>query len=104
VPLAVKVGDVATPVADVATVADVKPVPANVPLAPMDGAANVTESPMIGLPRESVTVAFNAEVNAWLTNPDWLLVMGTTVIDVAGPGLLVRLITVFAAPAVTAIE
>ena len=53
---AVNVEAVATPLALVVAVVDVRP-PANVPLAPLDGAVNVTVVPFIGLPNASVSVA-----------------------------------------------
>jgi hypothetical protein len=52
---AVNVGAVATPLALVATAAVVPP-PVNVPLAPVDGAANVTFTPEMTLPLLSFTV------------------------------------------------
>ena len=58
VKLAVKAGAVATPLLSVVTVAAVPP-PANVPLAPVDGAVNVTPTPL-NPPEGSVTVAFKA--------------------------------------------
>src|SRR5580704_17932946 len=60
--LAVKAGAVATPVASVfpVTVA----VPANVPLAPLAGAVNVTGAPLTGLLPTSFTIACNAPGNA----------------------------------------
>ena len=51
-PLAVKVGAVAIPLAFVFTVAE----PEKVPLAPLAGAVNVTGMPLTGLP-DSLTVA-----------------------------------------------
>ena len=56
VEFAVKVGAVATPLLFVTTVAD----PLNVPLAPLPGAANVTDAPAIGLLNESLTSALSA--------------------------------------------
>src|SRR5438093_1313504 len=41
--------------------------PENVPLAPLPGAANVTSTPLTGLPKESLTVAWNAVANAVFT-------------------------------------
>jgi len=59
--LAVKTAAVATPKEFV--VAVVTP-PANVPLAPLPGAANVTVTPLTGLPPASFTVAWNCVVYA----------------------------------------
>ena len=61
--LAVKVGAVARPFAFVTTCAVVCP-PANVPLAPLDGAVNVTVTPAMGWLPLSRTVAWNAVVKA----------------------------------------
>ena len=61
--LAVKTGAVATPL--VFVVAVFTP-PANVPLAPLVGAVNVTTTPLTGLFPESVTVATNGAPNAVL--------------------------------------
>jgi hypothetical protein len=47
------------PFASELTIEDAPP-PANVPLAPVDGAENVTLMPGMGLPLASVTVAFSA--------------------------------------------
>ena len=41
--------------------------PANVPLAPLVGAVNVTVAPLTGLLKESLTVACSGAVNAVLT-------------------------------------
>jgi len=60
---AVNVADVATPLAFV--VAVFTP-PANVPLAPLPGAVNVTTTPLTGLFPASVTVATNGAPNAVL--------------------------------------
>ena len=62
--LAVKIAAVATPEALV--VAVVTP-PANVPLAPLPGAVNVTVTPLTRLFPESFTVACSWVVNAALT-------------------------------------
>jgi len=56
VPFAVNAGAVATPLAFVVTVAVVEP-PANVPLAPLAGAVNVTATPPSRLLLASFTVA-----------------------------------------------
>ena len=61
--LAVKTAAVATPEAFV--VAVFTP-PANVPLAPLPGAANVTVTPLTPLPKESLTVACNCVAKAVL--------------------------------------
>jgi len=63
VEFAVNVADVATPLAFV--VAVFTP-PANVPLAPLPGAVNVTTTPLTGLFPASVTVATNGAPNAVL--------------------------------------
>ena len=60
--LALKTGDVATPLASVVTVA----APAKEPLAPEPGAANVTLAPLTGLPPESFTIAFSGSPNGVL--------------------------------------
>jgi len=64
VAFAVNVADVATPLAFV--VAVFTP-PANVPLAPLPGAVNVTTTPFTGLFAASLTVATNGAANAVLT-------------------------------------
>jgi hypothetical protein len=61
--LAVKIAEVATPLALV--VAVLTP-PANVPLAPVDGAVKVTTTPLVGEP-PVVTVATNGAENAAFT-------------------------------------
>ena len=62
--LAVKVGAVATPEALVVAVT-VLCDPVNVPLGPLAaGAVNVTVTPWIGLPFESLTIAASAVANA----------------------------------------
>jgi len=66
--LAVKVADVATPLAFV--VAVLTP-PANVPLAPLPGAVNVTTTPLTGLFPASVTVTTRAAAKAMLTVALW---------------------------------
>jgi hypothetical protein len=83
--LAVKVAEVATPLALV--VAMFTP-PANVPLAPLVGGVNVTTTPLTGLFPESVTVATNGAPNAVLIValcPDPLV----TATFAAAPALLV---------------
>ena len=62
--LAVKTAAVATPEA---LVMDVLTPPANMPLAPLVGAVNVTVTPLTGLFDASFTVACSAVVNAVLT-------------------------------------
>jgi hypothetical protein len=61
--LAVKIAAVATPLAFVTAVFTP---PANVPLAPLPGAANVTVTPLTGLFPASFTVACNCTANAVL--------------------------------------
>src|SRR5262249_46462927 len=63
VPFAMKTAAVATP--DAFVVAVFTP-PANVPLAPLPGAAKVTVTPLTPLPKESLTVACNCVANAVL--------------------------------------
>ena len=60
--LAVKVFEVATPLALVVAVLP----PVNVPLAPLAGGVNVTTTPLTGFPPLSVTVATNGAANAVL--------------------------------------
>jgi hypothetical protein len=79
--LAVNAGAVAIPLALVDTLAVVDP--PNVPLAPVDGAVNVTVAPLTGLPLR-VTVACKAVVKAVLTValcdvPAVAAIMGTAV-------------------------
>ena len=64
-PFAVNTGDVATPELLVCTAAVADP-PANVPLAPLAGAVNVTVAPDTGFPPASVTVATSGFANAAL--------------------------------------
>ena len=61
--LAVKVGAVATPVLSVTTLGEL----ANAPLAPLEGAENITVAPLAGLLLASFTVAFNAVPKAVFT-------------------------------------
>src|SRR5262245_52510175 len=84
--LAVNVGAVATPPASVVTVA----YPLNFPLAPLAGAANVTDTPEAGLPFASVTVACSAIANAVFT-ATLCGVPAVAVIMPGGPAVLVRL-------------
>jgi hypothetical protein len=85
VAFAVNAGDVATPWAFVRAVSTP---PANVPLAPVPGAANVTVTPLTALPPASLTVATSGAANAVLTAAlcDDPLV---TAIDAGAPGLFV---------------
>src|SRR6266850_7620394 len=53
---AVNGGSIARPLASVATVSVLNPLP-NVPLGPLAGAVNVTDTPLTGLPFASLTVA-----------------------------------------------
>jgi hypothetical protein len=82
----VKVTDVATPLAFV--VAVVTP-PANVPLAPLPGAVNVTVTPGTGLLEASLTVAWNAEPNG-LPTVALCGVPPVAVMDAAVPAVLVK--------------
>jgi len=68
VAFAVKTVAVATPLEFV--VAVLTP-PANVPLAPLEGAVNVTTAPLTGLLPASFTVAWNCVANAALMVADW---------------------------------
>jgi len=61
---AVKVGDVATPLASVVPIAEVAP--AKFPPAPGPGAENVTTTPDTGVPLD-VTVAERVEAKSWST-------------------------------------
>src|SRR5580658_1775687 len=61
--LAVNPGAVATPVLPVATEA-LTPAPANVPLAPLDGALKTTVAPGTTLPNASLTFAVSVVVNS----------------------------------------
>ena len=70
VTLAVKVGAVAMPLLLVVSVTEVLS-PENVPLAPLEGAAKVTVTPLIALPFWSLTVASSAVANAVLTVALW---------------------------------
>src|SRR5260370_21302090 len=63
VAFAVNVGAVATPLASVFTITDVTD-PGKVPLAPLEGAANVTGAFGTRFPLASVTLAFRAVPNA----------------------------------------
>ena len=67
-PFAVKAADVATPVPSVTAV--VTP-PANAPLAPLPGAANVTVTPLNGLLLESFTIALSVLPNIVLMAALW---------------------------------
>jgi hypothetical protein len=76
--LAVKVDAVATPVAIVAAVV-VTVLLANRPLAPVDGAVNVTVAPWMATPPASFTVAARAVPKAVLMVADCPDVLATTV-------------------------
>ena len=65
VAFAVNTDEVAIPLAFVVACA-VAPPPANVPLAPLAGAVNVTVAPLTGFPPLSFTVAWSAVGNAVL--------------------------------------
>jgi hypothetical protein len=65
VPFAMNAGDVAIPFKSVVAVAVLEEVLENVPLGPMDGAVNVTTTPLVGAPFV-VTVATRAAPNAAL--------------------------------------
>jgi len=62
--LAVNAGDVATPLAFVVAVLMFVLVPAKMPLAPVDGAVNVTITPLTGCDPLSSTVATSGAANA----------------------------------------
>jgi hypothetical protein len=64
--LAVNAGATAIPLVPVITLAPADP-PANVPLAPLVGAAKITVTPLTGFPLPSVMVACSAVANAVLT-------------------------------------
>ena len=83
--LAVKIAEVATPLALV--VAVLTP-PANVPLAPVAGAANVTTTPLTGLLPESLTVATSGVANEVLIAA-LCGVPPVAAIEAAAPGVLV---------------
>jgi len=85
VALAVKVPDVATPLAPVVAVF---PPGAKVPLAPAAGGVNVTMTPLTGLPPLSVTVATNGAVKAVLIVVLW----PDPVVAVTFAGAAVRLV------------
>jgi hypothetical protein len=87
--LAVKVEAVATPLLLVAAVVVTVPL-ANVPLAPLDGAVNVTVTFGTKFPEASFTVACSAVANAVAMLADCPLPV-VAAMDAAAPGLLVRL-------------
>ncbi len=91
VPFAVNVAEVAIPEALVTAV--VTP-PANVPLAPPPGAANVTVTPLSGLDPESFTMTTSGAPNAALTAAVWADPLITA--TVAGPPLTGALTVTFA--------
>jgi hypothetical protein len=70
VALAEKIEVLATPKVLVATVSVAEP-PANVPLAPLAGALNVTFTPETGFPLASFTVAAKGLLKALLTRALW---------------------------------
>ena len=84
--LAVKTAEVATPLAFV--VAVFTP-PANVPLAPLAGGVNVTNTPLTGLFPASVTVATNGAANAVFIVAFWPEPL-VAVTFAAGPARFVR--------------
>jgi hypothetical protein len=86
--LAVNTAEVATP--ELLVTAVVTP-PANVPLAPLAGAANVTVTPPTGLPPESRTVATRGAANAVLIGALCGVPL-VAVIDAATPGVTVTLV------------
>ena len=87
--LAVKTGAVATPLALVVACA-VAPPPANVPLAPVAGAVNVTTAPLTRFPPLSFTVAWKAVANA-LVMAAFCGVPAVAVMLAAGPDRIVKL-------------
>ena len=77
--------------------------PPKVALAPLDGAVNVTVTPLTGLPLASVTVACSAVVNAVLIAA-LCGVPAVAVMFAAAPAVLVRLkLAVVAKPATLAV-
>ena len=84
--LAMTVGDVATPEPLVLTFAVVEP--ANVPLAPEDGAVKVTVTPETGFPPESSTVAANGLAKFVFTFAFWPPPPVAAILA-AGPGIFV---------------
>src|SRR5271163_954189 len=83
--LAVNTAEVATPEALV--IAVFTP-PANVPLAPLPGAVNVTVTPLTALPPASLTVATNGAAKAVLMAVFWGVPL-VAVIAAAAPALFV---------------
>jgi hypothetical protein len=81
-------GEVATPAAFVLAEAVFEP-PANVPLAPLVGALNVTVVPATGLPKESATVACNGLGKAVFT----VVVCGVPPVAVIEAGAPARLVS-----------
>jgi hypothetical protein len=86
-PFVVNVGAVPTPPTSVVTVDDTPP-PAKVPLAPLDGAVNITLTPGTGWPLASLTVTFSGVGSAVLTI-ERCGVPAFTVIDAASLGSFV---------------
>ena len=86
-PFAVKADEVAAPDESVVVVKVMAP-RANVPLAPLAGAVNVTDTPPTGLPPESLTVATSGAANGVLIGALWPS-PPVAVIDAGGPTTLV---------------
>jgi hypothetical protein len=98
--LAVSAGAVATPLELVTAVAVAED--PKVALAPVDGAVNVTVTPVTGLPPESFTVAWSAVAKAVLA----IVLCGVPAVAVmlAGTAVLVRLkLAAVATPATLAV-
>jgi hypothetical protein len=93
--LAVKVEEVATPLALVVSVSVRDEFEANVPLAPVAGAVNVTEAPLTGFELLSTTVATSGAPKAVLMVAFCSEPL-VAVIDAAGPDVLFRLKVVVA--------
>ena len=90
VPLAVKVVDVATPLASVVAVVVFVSVPAKVPLAPVAGAVNVTTTPLTGCEPLSSTVATSGAANAVLMVAVW----GVPLVAVIVAGVLAAFVRI----------
>ena len=88
VALAVNVDEVARPLAFVVSVSVAVPLP-NLPLAPEEGAVNVTETPLAGFPLE-VTNATSGFANAVLTFSLWPDPLDTAITGI-GAAVFVRL-------------
>jgi hypothetical protein len=87
VAFAVKVGELATPDVLVGAL-EIKPPPANVPLAPDAGALKVTFA-LAGFPYASLTITTSGLPNAFFTGAVWPL-PEVAVMLAAGPALFVR--------------